>query len=42
MLPFEMQPIVQISNSRVVTFELLRRGARPTDWAAVDASVVSF
>lgn len=41
-LPFEMQPIVQIADGRVVAFELLYRGARPADWATVDASVVRF
>jgi EAL domain-containing protein (putative c-di-GMP-specific phosphodiesterase class I) len=41
-IPFEMQPIVQIADGRVKACELLYRGARPADWAKVDAAVISF
>ena len=41
-VPFEMQPIVQIADGRVKACELLYRGARPADWARVDAAVLNF
>ena len=40
--PFEMQPIVQVSDGRVKACELLYRGARPADWTAVDGAVINF
>lgn len=40
--PFEMQPIVQVADGRVKACELLYRGARPADWAAVDSAVIKF
>jgi EAL domain-containing protein (putative c-di-GMP-specific phosphodiesterase class I) len=41
-LPFEMQPIVQLSDGRVKACELLYRGKKPADWAAVDAAVLKY
>jgi len=41
-IPFEMQPIVQLTDGRVKAWELLYRGQRPADWAKVDSAVVSF
>jgi EAL domain-containing protein (putative c-di-GMP-specific phosphodiesterase class I) len=41
-IPFEMQPIVQIADGRVKACELLYRGARPADWAKVDAAMIRF
>lgn len=41
-MPFEMQPIVQLSDGLVKACELLYRGERPADWAKVDSAVISF
>lgn len=41
-IPFEMQPIVQIADGSVKAWELLYRGARPVDWSAVDAAVINY
>jgi EAL domain-containing protein (putative c-di-GMP-specific phosphodiesterase class I) len=41
-IPFEMQPIVQLTDGCVTAYELLYRGPRPADWAKVDAAVIRF
>jgi EAL domain-containing protein (putative c-di-GMP-specific phosphodiesterase class I) len=41
-MPFEMQPIVQLSDGRVKACELLFRGQMPADWGKVDGAVISF
>lgn len=41
-MAFEMQPIVQLADGYVRAHELLYRGPRPANWAAVDASVIRF
>lgn len=40
--PFEMQPIMQVADSRVMAYELLYRGARPAEWSAVDGAVIRY
>lgn len=40
--PFEMQPIMQIADGRVMAYELLYRGARPAEWSAVDGAVIQY
>jgi len=39
---FEMQPILQVSDGRVMAYELLYRGTRPIEWAKVDNAVINF
>lgn len=41
-LPFEMQPIVQIADGKVAAYELLYRGPAPANWAVVDTAVIQF
>lgn len=39
---FEMQPILQVSDGRVMAYELLYRGPRHIEWVKVDNAVLNF
>ncbi len=41
-LPFELQPIVRLSDESVFGYEMLYRGPQGVDWGVVDSTVLEF